>query len=108
MYTLSPMSSDEADQFGIEEELRRYYVRMDKGKVNTTPPARYATWFKLVGVHLGNATADYPEGDNVQTVESWTPPEIWDDFPIDLQNMILDEIDVGFLTGPALQQCTNG
>jgi hypothetical protein len=99
MYTLTPMSSDEADQFGIEEELRRYYVRMDKGKVNTTPPARHATWYKLVGVHIGNGTADYPKGDNVQTVESWTPPEIWDDFPVELQNKILDEIDAGLSNG---------
>jgi hypothetical protein len=44
-------------------------------------------------------TADYPEGDNVQTVESWIPPEIWDEFPIELQNLVLDKIDAGLPDG---------
>jgi hypothetical protein len=30
-------------------------------------------WFRLVGVRLDNATETYPAGDEVQTVERWTP-----------------------------------
>ena len=39
VYTLSPMSAEEAKAFGIPEAERRCYVRMDKAKVNITPPA---------------------------------------------------------------------
>ena len=99
VYTLSPMSAEEAKAFGISEAERRYYVRMDKAKVNITPPAAYAKWFKLVGVPLGNATELYPHGDNVQTVEPWTPPDTWADLDSDLQNRILDEIDAGLPAG---------
>ena len=34
VYTLSTMSPEEAETFGIPEEERHSYVRMDKGKVN--------------------------------------------------------------------------
>ena len=34
--------------------------------------------FPLVGVNIGNATPEYPHGDNVQTVERWYPPSITD------------------------------
>jgi hypothetical protein len=49
---------------------------MDSGKVNLAP-ARAAKWFKLVGVRLNNGTNLYPNGDEVQTIEPWTPPETW-------------------------------
>lgn len=98
-YTLTPMTEDEAKLFGILPEERRSYIRLDKGKVNITPPARTAAWFRLVGVALGNATETYPHGDNVQTVEPWVPPEIWDGFSVELRNIILDEIDAGMPNG---------
>jgi hypothetical protein len=99
VYTLAPMSAEEAKLFGIPEEERHYYIRMDKGKVNITPPARVARWFNLIGVPLGNRNDTYPEGDNVQTVEPWTPPEIWADLDADMQNAILDTIEAGLPDG---------
>jgi RecA-family ATPase len=77
VYTLSGMSPEEAKAFGINEEDRRFYVRMDSGKVNIAPPMRKAKWFKLVGVRLDNGTDLYPSGDEVQVVEPWKPPETW-------------------------------
>ena len=68
-YTLIPMSEEEAKVFGIAAEERRSYLRLDSAKVNLLPPARKADWFRLVSVDLGNATADYPDGDRVQTAE---------------------------------------
>jgi hypothetical protein len=67
--------------------------------VNITPPMRKAQWFRLIGVPLGNATELYPDGDNVQTVEPWIPPEIWQDLDVDLLNRILDAIDAGLPDG---------
>ncbi len=48
---------------------------------------------------LGNATETYPAGDEVQTVEVWTPPDAWDGLSSHLLNRILDEIDAGLPDG---------
>lgn len=70
---LATMSVKEAKAWSIADEDRRSYVRIDNGKANLAPAAG-AEWIRLVGVPLGNGTAEYPKGDNVQTVESWEPP----------------------------------
>lgn len=74
VFTLTPMTTDEAEAFGVHEADRRFLVRLDSAKVNIAPPSREAKWFRLVGVPLANATPEYPHGDEVQTVEPWTPP----------------------------------
>jgi RecA-family ATPase len=78
VYSLTTMTSDEASAFSVPEDQRRSYIRMDSAKVNIAPPMTKAKWFKLVGVPLGNATELYPNGDEVQTVETWSPPRTWD------------------------------
>jgi hypothetical protein len=99
VYTLTPMSTDEAQAFGLSEAERRRLVRMDSGKVNIAPPADKATWFRLVGVHIGNDTELYPNGDEVQTVEPWTPPETFAGVTNLLANQILNDIDAGLPDG---------
>jgi hypothetical protein len=93
--TLTVMNADEAEAFGIPEEQRKLYLRVDNAKVNIAPPMLKAQWFQLIGVQLGNATELYPHGDNVQTIEPWIPPEIWQDLDVALLNRILDAIDAG-------------
>jgi hypothetical protein len=92
--TLTPMTCEEAARFGVPEGERRAYVRIDDGKVNLAPAGK-ATWFRLVGVKLGNGTADYPNGDEVQAAVRWRPPDIWDG-PLASFADIFDEIDAGF------------
>ncbi len=99
VYTLARMTPEEAQTLGIAEKDRRYLIRMDSGKVNIAPPLEEAKWFRLVGVPLGNATDLYPAGDEVQTVEVWTPPDAWDGLSSHLLNRILDEIDAGLPDG---------
>jgi hypothetical protein len=99
VYTLTPMSEDEAKQFGIEQIDRRFYVRLDSAKVNTAPPSGIATWFKLVSVNIGNASELYPAGDDVQTVEPWKPPNIWANVSSVTLNAALTEIDAGMPNG---------
>jgi len=99
IYTLTTMSAEEAQAFGIAEEMRRALVRMDSAKVNIAPPMAKAKWFRIVGVPLGNATELYPSGDVVQTVEPWMPPDVWKDLSIALLNRILTEIDAGLPDG---------
>src|SRR5262249_46064277 len=99
IYTLTAMSEDEAKQFGINPENRAAYVRLDKAKVNLAPPARVAEWFKLVGVPLDNGNDEYPSGDEVQTVEPWTPPKLWEGLATETLNAALSEIDAGLPNG---------
>jgi hypothetical protein len=98
VYTLTPMSADEAKAFDVSEEDRRFFVRMDSGKVNIAP-ARLAKWFKLIGVRLDNGNDLYPNGDEVQVVEPWTPPETWAAMDMPLLNQILDKLDAGLPDG---------
>jgi hypothetical protein len=99
VYTLTTMSGDEAETFGISETERKQYVRVDSGKVNITKGGGAARWFRLVGVRLNNATELYPNGDEVQTVEPWQPPETWGNLSYDLLNRVLTEIDAGLPDG---------
>lgn len=99
VYTAMVMSVEEARLFGIPEEKRKSYFRVDSGKVNITPPSGKAQWFHLIGVPLGNATDMYPNGDEVQTVEPWTPPDTWEGLGNDLLNRILDDLDAGMPDG---------
>jgi AAA domain len=99
VYMLTPMSQEDATAFNINEELRREYIRVDSAKVNTTKHLGAAKWFHLVGVRLGNRTETYPNGDEVQTVEPWTPPQTWGDLTKDTLKQILTDIDAGLSDG---------
>jgi hypothetical protein len=97
-YTLTVMSEEEAKRFGIPPDDRKSYVRLDSAKVNIVR-AMKAEWFRLVNVNLGNATELYPDGDDVQAIESWTPPEIWEGITAEMINAILDNLDAGMPNG---------
>lgn len=99
VYTLTRMSEEEAKRFNIKPVERTLYVRLDAGKVNIAPPSQDATWFKLIGVPLGNGTSDYPDGDEVQTVVTWKPPQTWDGVTNAQLNAALTEIDAGMQNG---------
>ncbi len=60
-----------------------------------SPPAELAEWFELVSVAIGNATEDYPEGDNVQVVRPWEPPTPWAGLSFAAIGRVLQQIEVG-------------
>jgi len=95
VYTCLQMTEEEARAFDISQENRRDYIRVDSGKVNIAKSSRNAQWFHLVNVPLDNATTLYPAGDQVQTVESWEPPNAWSGTSSVVLNAILTEIDQG-------------
>jgi hypothetical protein len=97
--TLAVMTPEEAEGFGVSDLDRRSLVRMDNGKVNLTRPAREAQWFRLVSVSLGNGNEIYPNGDEVQAIEVWTPPGQFDGIGHHVINLILDRIDAGTAGG---------
>jgi hypothetical protein len=93
------MSEDEAENFEISQADRHAYIRLDSAKVNLAPGAGDATWFRLVNVPLCNGTAEYPNGDDIQTVEPWSPPETWANLSYVTLNAALTEIDAGMPNG---------
>ena len=95
LYTITPMTDAEREQFGLTEAERRSLIRLDSAKVNIAPPSIEARWFRIVGVPLGNSSDLYPHGDEVPTVEPWTPPDIWAEINSSAANDILDRIERG-------------
>jgi hypothetical protein len=108
VHTITPMAVDEAQAFGIKDEERRRYVRLDKGKVNILPPSRSARWFELVGQPLGNGTEIYPAGDDVQAIKPWTPPKVGEGITPAVMNAILDDIDTGPSEGHRYTNANSG
>jgi AAA domain/Bifunctional DNA primase/polymerase, N-terminal len=99
VFTLTPMSLEEAKLFGVPEPERISLVRLDSAKINIAPRSAAALWFRLIGVPLDNASDLYPNGDNVQTVEPWHPPEVWEGLDSALLNRVLDDLEAGLPTG---------
>jgi hypothetical protein len=78
LQTVTPMTEQDAEFFGLSATKRRAMVRLDTGKTNLAPPIDRALWFELVGVLLGNGTAEYPRGDEIQVAKHWPPPDAWE------------------------------
>ena len=97
-YTFTVMSEHEAKQFGIAADERKRFMRLDKAKANIVRAVK-ARWFRLASVRLDNATTLYPDGDEVQAIERWEPPETWDGADGETLNAILDAIDAGLPDG---------
>jgi hypothetical protein len=95
IFTLTPMSEAEAERFDIDIEDRHAFIRLDSAKLNIASRSGKTTWFKIIGVAIGNETDDYPNGDSVQVVIPWTPPQLWADLDTSLLNKILDALEAG-------------
>ena len=93
--TLSKMTEKEAEALGVVEQERRLLVRLDDAKLNIAPPSAETMWFRLVGVDIGNDAPDYPNGDNVQTVERWHPPDPFAELPKTAIAEIFDQLRAG-------------
>jgi hypothetical protein len=85
--------------FGIAAADRSGYIRLDSAKVNITAKTGKPSWFRLIGVNIGNGTPEYPNGDTIQVVEPWTPPDTWADISPVRLNAVLDDIDRGLPNG---------
>lgn len=68
------MTSKEAAHFGVPQEQRRAFLRIEDAKVNLSP-AGSARWVRTVSVPLGNGADYWPRGDFVGVAEAWTPPK---------------------------------
>jgi hypothetical protein len=102
-FTLAPMGDADAATFDIKPDEKRFLVRLDDAKANLAPKASDTQWIKLQSVNLGNATEEYPHGDNVQAAIRWNPPAAVK-LSTSLLNEILEEIDRGAGAGDLYMQ----
>jgi hypothetical protein len=70
---INRMTPKEAARYGIADEGRRDFLRIENGKANLAR-AEGARWLRTVDVELGNGMGLWPLGDRVGVVERWTPP----------------------------------
>lgn len=94
-FTLAAMTTEDAKELGVSPDEKRFLIRLDDAKANMAPKSDKAEWIKLLSQNLGNATEEYPSGDNVQVVSSWLPPDLWEGVSVHTANLILDTIAGG-------------
>lgn len=98
--SLSTMSEKEADKLGVEDDQRRFHIRMDNAKLNLAPPPAHALWLRLNNVEL-------PNGDRVQATSKWEAPSPWDGIPMLLVVSMLGAIGAGPSPGELYTAKTN-
>jgi len=92
---VAAMTAEEAETFGIKEDDRWRYIRVDDAKANLAPKATEADWYAMTAIALGNVTPDYPQGDNVTAIAPWKPPSVWTEQTAAALNGCLDIIGSG-------------
>ncbi|MBV1837176.1 AAA family ATPase [Acetobacter estunensis] len=65
--TVAVMTEQEADSFSVPADHRRYFSRVDTGKINAAPTGR-EEWFERQAYEL-------PNGDSVAAMLPWAPPD---------------------------------
>lgn len=91
--TVAEMTKTEAEGFGIEENKRRWFVRVDDAKGNMHAPAANATWYTRESIDIKNSTIG--PGDHVGVLVPWTRPDPFFGLSISTARSILIEIDQG-------------
>lgn len=74
--TLTRMTKDQAEQYGIDDTDRKSHFYVALGKANLGPPED-PQWHFLQGVGIGNDTPEGPE-DYVGVVTVWDPPSAFE------------------------------
>jgi hypothetical protein len=110
--TMASMTPEEAGKLGVEEAERWQFVRVDDQKVNMSPRADKAKWFRMATVELGNGTEMYRHGDRVAALEAWDPPSVWKDVTDEQVGEVLDAVEAGLPGGgkyaPSRRGARNG
>lgn len=91
MLTLSTMTVEDADKFGIDPEHRRRHFRIDGAKSNYAPPSG-AEWWRLAAFPLAN-------GEDVAACLPWEPPTAFEGLSMGACCAILTEMQRGTTEG---------
>ncbi len=87
MLTLTTMSIEEAEKFGIPADQRRRHFRIDGAKSNYAP-AQDAEWWRLDGIEIAN-------GETVAAALPWTPPSAFDGVSMATCVAVLERLRTG-------------
>jgi hypothetical protein len=74
-------------------------MRHDNAKMNMAPPPATASWYRLHGVSLDNATEFDDEPDNVAVVVPWEPPQVMDGMDMATCVAVLEKLAAGLEDG---------
>jgi len=66
--TVTRMTAEEATKYGIDQEEKNSYVRLDNGKSNYSP-LKPLGWYRLQGYQI-------PNGEYVAAAMPWQPPSV--------------------------------
>lgn len=92
--TLFNVTEKEAQQFKIEPEERNRYIRFDDAKANLSLVSAFAKWFRKESISIDNA-GDGEPADDVGVLIPWKPPDVFEDMPVSVANIILDRLHEG-------------
>ncbi|MCP1269469.1 AAA family ATPase [Acetobacter cerevisiae] len=88
--TVSVMTEQEAQNFGLPADHHRYFSRVDGAKINAAPIGK-EEWFERQPYELSN-------GDRVAMMRPWTPPQ--DSVSVEQKLAITADLEKGSSTGP--------
>lgn len=89
---LARMTPEQAELLKITDGAWRY-IRIAGTKENYAPPPDKATWFRLIGVPLGNTDdATYPEGDDVGVATTWKPRPMFEGMDAPILRAVFDAL----------------
>jgi hypothetical protein len=97
---LARMTPDVAEKMKITDPWR--YIRIAGSKENYAPPPEKTSWFKLIGVDLGNATGEYPDGDQIGVATVWTARPMFEGMDAATLAAVFEALR-GTVHGPAKQ-----
>jgi len=92
MLTLTTMSQEEAEKFGIPADQRRRHFRIDGAKSNYAP-AQDAEWWRLDGDEIAN-------GETVAAAMPWAPPGAFEGISLSTCVAVLEAMQRGINGAP--------
>jgi len=93
LLTLTSMSVEEAERYGVPPDERRRHFRIDGAKSNYAV-AQDAEWWRLAGYALAN-------GEEVAACRPWEPPSPFDNMTMDDCIAVLETMKQGTAAGHA-------
>ena len=104
VFTLADMDNDSQRAFGIDDDARGRYVRLDDAKSKMAPPSG-AKWFQRHGEAMRRSNGDIEE---IGILKPWQPPDFRLDITETQRNEILKYVHESWSRGQPLAQQARG
>ena len=104
VFTLADMDNDSQRAFGIDDDAKGRYVRLDDAKSKMAPPSG-AKWFQRHGEAMRRSNGDIEE---IGILKPWQPPDFRLDITETQRNEILKYVHESWSRGQPLAQQARG